>query len=156
MNEFTTHLRDTQNPRDQASAYPSSIFAPRPLTPQEQASAENLGKTLRRMRRLRRPGERRISQRLLAETAGLSANGVGRVERGEGRTRVSTLRRVADALAELRPRLGHPAEIRWKLLTAGPDAIAPERGSVEFPPWTPPEPAPHCESCGQVMSGPGQ
>lgn len=124
---------DRQRPSTSTASDPlfpcATRFAPRPLSLAESEAAASLGKRLRRLRRsTRRPREPRIAQVTLSRAAGLSRDTVGRIERGRGRVRRSTLSRIAVALAALRPRLGPSDELLAELVAAAGAAIAPERG----------------------------
>lgn len=124
------HRSVSSRVRDQAIPIADEPADPWALTPQELADAAAIGRRLRYLRRTtRRPREPYLSQRVVAERAGLSKSAIGHIERGDGRVRASTLRRIADALAELRPRLGEGVDLMLELLDAGPHAIAPEKAA---------------------------
>lgn len=97
-----------------------------PLKPEERVRVRALGKAIQQQRAKWFRGSQRVSRKLLARACGMSEGGLAKIEQGTRRTRLSTLRRIADALAELRPPLGPSRAILGRLLFVANGAIAAE------------------------------
>jgi transcriptional regulator with XRE-family HTH domain len=80
-----------------------------------------------------------LSQRRLADLAGLHRVSVARIEAGQRRTRRSTLARIAMALTATCPELGSPGALVDELARLAGRALAPESAWAASPPpqaWT--------------------
>ena len=97
-----------------------------PLKPEERVRVRALGNAIQQQRRKHIGRVQRVSRKLLARACGMSEGGLAKIEQGTRRTRLSTLRRIADALAELRPPLGLSRAILGRLLFVVNGAIAPK------------------------------
>lgn len=97
-----------------------------PLKAEEREPARALGEAIRKERTRYLAADKRVSQRLLALAAGMSVGGLAKIEQGVRRTRASTLRRIADALAVLRPGLGDARELLAHLLRVSNGMLAAE------------------------------
>jgi transcriptional regulator with XRE-family HTH domain len=95
----------------------------RPIARAEVAPLTRLGESLRLERE-----DRALAVRALARTAGVSERHLRRLERGERRTRRSTLERLSRALAT-EPRLAESLVSRWGSLAG--EALAPESGYAD-------------------------
>ena len=79
------------------------LNAPEHASGQHREVAVHVGEKLRRLRE-----HEALTQRELADRAGLTVNAISRIERGETNARLSTMRKLAEALGV------HPSEITGK------------------------------------------
>jgi transcriptional regulator with XRE-family HTH domain len=93
----------------------------RPVEPEEVPYLEELGIQLRRLRL-----EAGLAQWALADLAVLGARQVRRIERGESRTRRSTLERIANALTDVDSELGPADQLLDQLVESAGPALAQE------------------------------
>ena len=94
----------------------------RPITPEEVPGLEALGAELRRLRRT----AARVARPRLAVHAQVSIRQIEQIERAIRRTRRSTLNRIAAALVELQPDLGHADDLAAHLASLAGTGLAPE------------------------------
>jgi transcriptional regulator with XRE-family HTH domain len=92
----------------------------RPI-PEEVPYLAQLGDHLRRLRL-----DAGLAQWAMADLAVLAPRHIRRLERGECRTRRSTLERIANALADVNPDLGPADQLIDRLVELAGPALAPE------------------------------
>jgi transcriptional regulator with XRE-family HTH domain len=93
----------------------------RPIEPGEVPYLTQLGDHLRRLRL-----DAGLTQWAMADLAALAPRHIRRLERGDSRTRRSTLERIADALADVDPDLGPAEQLLDRLVELAGPALAAE------------------------------